>query len=210
MKKIVVYLDRRRDVQVMRYLQRLQRVRQTAVVIRHHVFAKKLGCSESTIKRAIRRLVESGHIMRAYMLRPSQGGYLCAYRVRTDVIYRMASTMRRLNDLLPTGCEQALQGPLRDAGVRESRISIKNNNKCRRKRTVFVDKKLLKGFLSVARAAGASAKQQSYLLGAAYRYGVRETWDALLIALECDYPLDKIDRITWGILKRWFPKEADA
>src|SRR5690606_972140 len=139
--------------------------------------------------------------------RPSQGGYLCAYRVRTDVIYRMASTMRRLNDLLPTGCEQALQGPLRDAGVRESRISIQKNNKCRRKRTVFVDKKLLKGFMSVARAAGVSVKQQSYLLGAAYRYGVCEAWEALLIALDGNYPLNKVDRITWGILKRWFPEE---
>lgn len=210
MKKTVIYLDRRRDVQVMRYLQRLQRVRKTAVAIRHHVFAKKLGCSESTIKRSVRRLVESGHIVRAYLLRPSKGGYLCAYRVRTDVIYRMASTMRRLNDLLPTGCEQALQGPLRGSKGGERRTTNKNNNNYKRKRTGLVDKKLLKGFLSVARAAGASAKQQSYLLGAAYRYGVRETWDALLIALECDYPLDKIDRITWGILKRWFPKEADA
>src|SRR5690606_41629490 len=63
-------------------------------VIKHKTVAAYLGCSESSVRRSINRLVKQGHIIRSYVSRP-RGGLLCAYFVRTDVIYRRASTFRR-------------------------------------------------------------------------------------------------------------------
>ena len=91
MSRPVVYLDRPIKTKLIRWLQRMQRIGKRAVVVRHRVLADKLGCSESTVKRAAswkRACPEAPH------RRPSKGGFLC-YRVRTDVIYRTASSLAR-------------------------------------------------------------------------------------------------------------------
>src|SRR5690625_1288419 len=148
-----LYLDTRREVEIIRLLQRMQTRRTSPVVIRHEVLAEMIGCSESSVRRAVTKLVQAGHIMRTYITRTTKGGRLCVYKVRTDVIYRAASLLRRASQAIeqlqnaskpaPGGRSEAPKGRARK-GFRS-----KNNNKYRRKRNRSVDNRDLQALMSV-------------------------------------------------------------
>lgn len=196
-----IYLDKRRDVEVMRRLQRMQRVRRSPVVIRHEVFADLIGCSVSTIRRAINALVESGHIIRTHTPRPTRGGYLCVYHVRTDVIYRVASLVRRatraIEQLTNTRkpAPQAVTRPPQSSASKDLKV---NKDKYNRHK----DGHHLSHLLLVAKTAGIDDKQRGFLRAAAMRYGVKRAWQALQMAFERGYPRPDLVKVTWGILKQ--------
>lgn len=199
--KPTIYLDKRRDVEIMRRLQRLQRVRKGPVVIRHQVFADAIGCSVSTLRRSINALVEAGHIRRTHISRPTKGGYLCVYDVRTDVIYRVSSLVRRATraiEQLTSACKQACSGHrglAESDGSKSDQYNKYNNNRP-------ADGNRLSDLLLVARAAGIDNNQRGFLRAAAIRFGVTRAWNALVMAVERGYALPDVVKVTWGILKR--------
>lgn len=210
-----VFLSHRRDVDVMRYFQRLQRIG-GSVVIKHKTVAAYLGCSESSVRRSINRLVKQGHIIRTYVSRP-RGGLLCAYFVRTDVIYRRASTFRRAKMKIE---QVARAQKLRSQG-RFGRISagvgrVKNNKRMDNKRSAHPsidfekERRLLDGLMKTAKVMGIDDTQRGFLRSAARRFGVVEAWTALKIAYESGYLLPDLVKVTWGILKRQYPQGVMA
>lgn len=205
----VVYLDRPIKVKLIRWLQRVQRIGKRAVVVRHAVLADRLGCSESTVKRAVRELSETGHILKEHIRRPTKGGFLCAYRVRTDVIYRVASFARQANDLLPAGCEMALH---RHLEVEKEAVSEEkqNSDRYRRKAHSSINPRLsIKDLLTYARIIGIDNSQRGYLALLARKYGVYDAWEALRIAIESGRALNPV-AYAWGIARKWYRKEALA
>lgn len=212
MSRPIVYLDRPIKTKLIRWLQRMQRIGKRAVVVRHRVLADKLGCSESTVKRVVRELEAEGHILKQHIRRPSKGGFLCCYRVRTDVIYRTASFARQADDLLPTGSEIAIQGHLRQRKKVVSRGLDKNSNESSRNGSIH-RRASMKDLMLMARVVGIEDSQRGYLWQAARKYGVYEAWEALREAVNAGYPRDRLTRIVWGILRKWYPdqrKEAMA
>ena len=211
--KEVIFLNHRRDVELLQYLQQLQEEgKWKAVVIRHKVLATYLKCSESSIRRSIYRLVEQGHIIRTYVDRP-RGGKLCAYYVRPDVIYRHASFARRAKRKI----EQVLklkkrpsQGHSDATSPQRERITQSNDNKrsARPSLPPEEDSKLMDGLMKTAKVIGVDDQQRGFLRLAALRYGVREAWRALQIAYEHGYRIADLVRVAWGILKRQYPEGA--
>lgn len=200
----VVYLDRRIKVKLIRWIQRLQRISKRAVVVRHGVLADKLGCSESTIKRAVRELVAEGHLLREHMRR-TRGGYLCVYRARLDVIYRTASTLRRAGDLLPNGSELALQALQRSESETVSQASRKGSKYRRTVHESIYPRASLKDLLMYADVLGIPASQRSYLALLARRFGVYDAWHALVIALRSGQARNPV-AYAWGVIRRWYPQ----
>lgn len=204
--KTVVYLNHRRDVDLMRYLQRVQQMRGGVVVMRHKTLAAKLGCSESTARRAVERMVRAGHILRTYIPR-ERGGVLCAYRVNRHMIYRRAGLFRKARRKIEQVAstrkthDEAILGHSPGPG---GETIYKNNKK--NKRRARIDHRLLNGLLLTARTAGVDDIQRGYLRAAAMRYGVEEAWRALQIAVESGYALRDVVRVTWGILKKQYPR----
>lgn len=183
-------------------------------MVRHTTLAKRLGCSEVTVRRAIRRLVAAGHIIKGHAVRPTKGGYLCVYRVRTDVIYRTASPRRRAewaanraqDDHLRTTTKQACDAGLGQRKGGESKAyRYKYSNKYRRgaHRSTRVT---VKDLLTYARILGISDSQRGYLTLLANKYGVYDAWDALLIALESGQARNPVS-YAWGVLRKWYPEQ---
>lgn len=214
MSKQTVYLDKRRDVDLMRYLQRLQRLKGGVVVIRHRVLADKIGVSESTVRRAVKDMVEAGHITRGYIKRPSRGGHLCMYRVNLDVIYRKGSFFRqakaKFDQLQNDRNDDDKGGPGASGGSGgEALLKNNDNNKLPHDPSPVnsVDKQAMSALLQTARLLGIDDRQRGYLRGAALRYGVYEAWRALEIAVqEGRYRICDLSRIVWGILRKWYPR----
>src|SRR5690625_194152 len=214
MSKPTVYLDKGRQTEAIRYIQRVKRVsREGVVVLKNATLADRLNCSESTARRTIKELVDAGHLIKVQVPKPG-GGFLNAYDVDTNIIYRTssflrrvrkqvehASTMRKANGDAGSGCR---------CGGGSKGFKSKNNNKYKRKRNRSVDNGDWQALMSVARAAGVDDSQRGYLGIAARRYGVKEAWEALVIAFERGYRVRDLVRVTWGILKRWHNKEAIA
>lgn len=206
-----IYLDLQRDVDLMRRLQRLQRCRGGVVVIRHRELAARLGVSVATVRRAIDAMVAAGHIQRSYMPRPC-GGRLAVYRVALDVVYRRASTFRRAGRAL--GEHFVSTRKRRQEGRRSGLRSVggeasphRNNENYNRPRAhpsgKSVDKQALDALLHTARLLGIDDRQRGWLRGAALKYGVHRTWQALQIAVQAGrYRVADLVRVTWGILKR--------
>lgn len=210
MLKRTVYLDRQRDVDLMRYLQRLQRLRGQVVAIRHKILAKKLGVSESTARRAVDRMVAAGHILRTHITRP-RGGYICVYKVDTNVIYRKASTFRRARRKIEQVERERKADHNGHLGHNDGTGgNAKSKSNLNTKRAARSDEGLLKGLLTVARAMGIDDVQRGYLRGAALRYGVRQAWWALEKAVTSGYRLADLVRVTWGILKNQYPRGVTA
>lgn len=212
MARPIIYLDRRRDVKLMQRLQLLQRCRGGVVIIRHRELAKRLDMSESTVRRAIEAMVEAGHIVRAYVNRP-RGGKLAAYKVDLDVEYRLASTFRRARAAI----EQVIGRDKDDddagsggssPGGTEASPQIKDNENHNRvpgrdPSVQYVDKTAMDALLHTARLLGVDDRQRGWLRGAALKYGVHRTWQALQIAVQSGrYRVADLVRVTWGILKR--------
>lgn len=209
--KRTIYLDKPMQVQLIRYFQRLQRMRGKVIIIKHETVAARLGCSESTARRRINELIKAGHIIRTYVPRPTKGGHLCAYWVRTDVIYRRASMMRQAREKIEqvrARCKRRNNEGLSNAESNGRKtLHTKYNDKDKRARR-SINRDELKALMTVAQSVGIDDKQRGYLRGAAIRYGVREAWNALIIAFEDGYPIRDLVRITWGILKKQYPQEA--
>lgn len=210
MARPIIYLDRRRDVKLMRRLQLLQRCRGGVVIIRHRELARRLDMSESTVRRAIEAMVEAGHIVRAYVNRP-RGGKLAAYKVDPDVEYRLASTFRRARAAI----EQVIGRDKDDDDAGSDGSSPggteasphRNNDNYNRSRVhssvKSVDKQALDALLHTARLLGIDDRQRGWLRGAALKYGVTQAWQALQIAVQSGrYRVADLVRVTWGILKR--------
>lgn len=200
-----IYLDKRRDVDVIRTLQRMQRARGRSVVVKHRTLADRLGCSESTVRRALDRLEAAGHIKRDHMAR-ERGGVLCVYWVRVDVIYRRASIFRRArakSEQLVGNRKRLCDAPYEPQDVPRGR-PIQSNKRYRRARRV--DPKMLKGLMTVAQSVGVDDRQRGWLKGAALRYGVKEAWNALIIAAKDGYSTEKLVHVTWGVLKNQYPE----
>lgn len=205
-----IFLDHRRDVDLIRHLQRVQRATGKPVVMKHKTLAKRLECSESTVRRSIDRLVEQGHIRRTYLTRP-RGGVLCVYYVRTDVTYRRSSTFRRAKakiEQVTSACKRRGDGLFMDAKRRGvTRVNINDDNKRSSRPSIDEkDRRLLEGLMQTAKAVGIDDRQRGFLKGAAMRYGVTEAWRALQIAYEGNYRIADLVRVTWGILKRQYPQ----
>lgn len=212
MARPIIYLDRRRDVKLMQRLQLLQRCRGGVVVIRHGELARRLGVSESTVRRAIEAMVEAGHIIRTYVDRP-RGGKLAAYKVNLHVEYKMASTFRRARAAIDqvVGRDKGDDdGPLggSSSGGTEATPQIKNNRNYNSRSRVnpsvdHVDRTELNALLYTARLLGIDDRQRGWLRGAALKYGVTQAWQALQIAVQSGrYRVADLVRVTWGILKR--------
>lgn len=209
--KPVFYLPKTTQVQLMRYFQRLQRMRGQVIVIRHKTVAARLGVSESTARRRINELVKMGHIIRTHVPRPSKGGVLCAYRVNTNVIYRRSSMMRQARERIEQVANNHKRrndggsGRVENVGIARS---SKYNNRYKRKARPSINRKELKGLMEVAKMLQVDDKQRGYLKGAALKYGVQEAWNAFVIAVEGGYALPDLVRVTWGILKKQHPWEV--
>lgn len=211
----VIFLEKQTDVDLLTYVQEIQTRTKKPVVVKHQTLVQKLGRSESTIRRAIRRLVKSGHLLRTYVNR-DRGGRLCAYWVRPDVVYQKASIFQRakakidqLRHQLETAPKPPSEASLKvESGQPSIRLkSNKRNNK--RSAHPSIDSKevdMLPGLLQTAKAIGVDDQQRGFLRLAALRYGVREAWRALQIAYEHGYALADLVRVTWGILKRQYPE----
>lgn len=207
-----IYLDLQRDVDLMRRLQRLQRCRGGVVVIRHRELAARLGVSVATVRRAIDAMVAAGHIRRSYMPRPC-GGRLAVYRVPLDVVYRRASTFRRAGRAIGEHFvstrkrrQEGRRGGLRSVGGEASpHRNNENHNRVpgRDPSVDHVDKAAMDAMLHTARLLGIDDRQRGWLRGAALKYGVHRTWQALQIAVQSGrYRVADLVRVTWGILKR--------
>lgn len=213
--KRVIYLTHRRDVELLRFLQRMQRARGRSVVMKHSTLARRLGCSESSARRSVDRLVQSGHLLRTYLSRP-RGGRLCVYWVHPDVIYRRASTPRRAKEKieqLVTTCKRRSRGRLRripDPGGESLYPNRDNKRPARRSLLGERDKELLGGLMEVAKTVGIDDRQRGFLRSAALKYGVREAWRALQIAVDGGYMLSDLVKVTWGILRRQYPEGVGA
>lgn len=215
--KVIEYTDRPRKTQLLRLLQRMQRAQGGQVMVRHATLAKRLKCSERTIRRTIDQLVESGHIIKSHAVRPTKGGYLCVYQVRTDVIYRTASPRRRAewainraeSDHLRSTRKQAqdagLKGP---RGGERKTYQYKDSNKYRRKPArESIDRQLsIEDFLAYARIAGISDSQRGFLRLLASKFGVYDAWEAFKIALESGRARNPV-MYAWGVIRKWYPDQ---
>jgi len=207
-----VFLDKRRDVELIRTLQRMQRSRGRAVVVKHKTLAKKLNCSESSVRRSIERLVKQGHIIRTYISR-DRGGRLCAYYVDTEIIYRQASLWRRAKAKIEQVLTERKVGDDGTSGSPQSTRSkdikhkeIDNKRSARPSLVGERDQGLLAGLMEVAKAVGIDDRQRGFLRSAALKYGVREAWRALQIAFDGGYRIADLVKVTWGILRRQYPE----
>mgnify|MGYP000863139890 CR=1 FL=1 len=212
----VIDLDKNRQVDTIRAIQRILRVARKrhgndVVVIRHEELARITGWSVSSVRRSIKELVEDGHIIRTHITRDERGGVLCAYWVRTDVVFRKASLFRRAKRAIEQ--VRSVEESRHDAGSDGSSPGgteaspHRNNDNYNRSRVhssvKSVDKQALDALLHTARLLGIDDRQRGWLRGAALKYGVTQAWQALQIAVQSGrYRVADLVRVTWGILKR--------